>query len=160
MDFYDIEGMGGDDAGGHDDFEYKAEAGAYERVSAGGKLAELLSGVNILNKERQRKDMTPEDRILQAIDAIARKISDENIYKISETDINNILEKTQTIAGLQYKNPLAFILGYIATKNGTELSVRNFEIANKALAEIKKYKFEEEGVEPEDIVRYGRLWTV
>lgn len=135
-----------------------AEVDARNRTSGGGTLAGLLSGQNILNKERQRKDMTPEDRILQAIDAISRKIADEKIYSLTESDITNILEKTQSIPGLQYKNPLAFILGYIATKNGSELSVKNFQVANKALTEIKRYQFEEEGVEPEDIVRYGRLW--
>lgn len=142
-----------------EDFEYKAEANAYERVSAGGKLAELLSGINILDKERQRKELTPEDRIYMAIDALSRKISDENIYKLAEIDITNILTKANSTEHIGYKNPLAFILGYIATKNGDNLTVKNFNTAVKVLSETKKYKFEEEGVEPEDIIRYGRLWT-
>lgn len=134
-----------------------AEVGAKDRTSR-GVLANLQSGKNVLNKERERKDMSPEDRILQAIDAISRKFADEKIYPLTEQDITNMLEKTQSIPGLQYKNPLAFILGYIATRNGIDLSVKNFQVANKALTETKRYEFEEEGVEPEDIVRYGRLW--
>lgn len=136
-----------------------AEVNARDRTSAGGTLAGMLSSQNVLNDERRRKDMTPEDRILVAIDAISRKIADEKIYNLTEPDITNILEKTLSISGLQYKNPLAFILGYIATKNGTNMSVKNFQVASKALTEIKRYQFEEEGVEPEDIVRYGRLWV-
>lgn len=136
--------------------EFKAEAQAWSRVSGGGKLAELLSSINVLDPERRRKDMTPEDRVLIAIDALCRKLSGENFLKLTEADITTILEKTTSITGVRYKNPLAFILGFTASKGGSEITKADFKRATDVL---KKLGSDGEGVAPEDVLRYARLWT-
>jgi len=135
--------------------DFKAEADSYTRVSGGGKLAELLSGgVSVLDKERRRKDMSPEDRVLIAIDAIARKLTTERYINLSEANINSILERIMIVPFMKYKNPLGFILGFVASKEGTKITKESFDNVVKILPKI-----EEEGVTKEDVLRYARLWV-
>lgn len=131
----------------------EAEAKAFERVGASGKLAELLSvPIEDLNK---RTAISPEDRFLINTDAFCRRLNSENISKLSDTDINTILEKTTEIPQLKYKNFVAYVLGYIASQGGNTLKVDKVKnVINKILPQIG----DEGGVYPPDVVRYARYW--
>src|SRR3990167_1284324 len=96
---------------GREESEQKLEmeAKAFERVGPSGRLAEMLSSTDI----QKKGSISPEDRFLISVDAISRRISSDGVIKLSETDINTMLEKTNLISGLRYKNPVAYILGYL-----------------------------------------------
>lgn len=131
----------------------EAEVKAFERVGVSGKLAELLSTpIEDINK---RSAISPEDRFLINTDAFCRRINSENIARLTDTDINTILEKTTEIPQLRYKNFVAYVLGYIATQGGKTLKVDN---VRKVIENVLPRVGDEGGVYPPDIVRYARYW--
>jgi len=152
MDFEDYDYEDVNDMG-----DFQMEAKAFERVGPSGKLAELLSTgmVPDLTKGRIDRSYTQEDRFLIAVDALARKMEGDGLVKISQADIDDMLEKTRFVSGLKYKNPTAYILGYVATGGGRNLDKNNvLHVIDKILPEIPKDK----GIAPADVVRYARFW--
>jgi hypothetical protein len=135
-----------------------AEATSFERVGPSGKLAELISGVSTLydmKKKTGREKISQEDRFLIFTDAIARRINDDNIATISEEDINTLLTQAKIIKNVEHKNPVAYILGFLATKGGRTLDKKNvMHVINNVLPEMKG----DGGVEPPDVIRYARFW--
>jgi len=125
---------------------YEKEIKAFERVSKQSKLYELIT---------DPKNLTKKDRFLIEVHKISKNFDDEKMLKISETDINTMLEKTQKILNLEYKNPTAYILGYIGSKGGKGLDTNIIEdVILKVLPKIKNT-----GVEPPDFIRYCRYWV-
>jgi hypothetical protein len=137
--------------------KFEAEAKAFERVGPSGKLAELLSSPTALEDigKRGREAISPEDRFLINTDAMCRRLNSENIVKISQTDINNMLEKTVDIVGLRYKNYVGYILGYIASQGGKSMNAEQIKYVIKT---ILPQIGEEGGIAPADVVRYARYW--
>lgn len=139
----------------HDDGpSMEAEAKAFERVGASGKLAELLS--TPLDDINKRSVISPEDRFLINTDAFCRRLNAENIYPLTEIDINAVLEKTTDILQLKYKNYVAYVLGYIASQGGRELKV---DKVKNIITNILPKLADEGGVYPADVVRYARYWN-
>lgn len=132
----------------------KAEVKAFERVSASGKLAELLSTpIDDINK---RAAISPEDRFLINTDAFCRRLNAENIYKLTENDIDTILDKTKEVSEIKYKNFVAYVLGYIASQGGKSLRV---DKVKNVITDILPQLGDEGGVYPPDVVRYARYWN-
>lgn len=139
----------------HDDGpSMEAEAKAFERVGASGKLSELLS--TPLDDINKRSAISPEDRFLINTDAFCRRLNAENIYKLTETDINTVLEKTREVLQLKYKNFVAYVLGYIASQGGQNLKVDNVK---NVITNILPKLEDQGGVYPADVVRYARYWN-
>jgi len=139
------------------DVEYKAEADAYERTGPGGKLAEMVSGAMLgdMQKSLAREAISPEDRFLIFTDAIARRINADHIATVSEADITILLEKTVQIPGLRYKNPVAYIMGFLASKGGQKLER---ETVLYVIDHILPRMGDEGGVTAPDVIRYARYW--
>jgi len=150
-------GEGVEDMG--DDQEYEMEAKAFERVGGAGVLAELLSSSGGLieglqdNKKKMR-EISAEDRFLIFTDAFCRKLTSEGIVTVTERDITNILRSSQKLPHIRYKNYVAYVLGYLASQGGRDLSAKNVRDVLNLLPKIK-----EGGVTPPDIIRYARFWT-
>jgi hypothetical protein len=146
---------------GYDD-NFQAEAKAFERVGVSGRLRELLSSPEVLENlgKKGRDAISPEDRFLINTDATCRRISSENIIKITQLDIDNMLVKASpngegVVKDLRYKNHIAYILGYLASKGGTELKKNQvIYVIENILPLVGK----DGGVEPADVVRYSRYW--
>lgn len=146
-----------EDYGEEKDDEIYMEANAFERTGPSGVLAELLSsGTNELRKKGSKDVVSIEDTFLKTVDAVSRRLGEDNLVKITKDDIESMLLKSQEIKGLKYKNPIAYILGYLASKGGRELEKANvLFVINKVLPEIS-----EGGIEPADVVRYARFWKM
>lgn len=135
----------------------EAEAKAFERVGQSGKLAELLSSPGVIADigKRGREAISPEDRFLINTDALCRRLNSENVIKITEMDITNMLEKTTQVIGLRYKNYVAYILGYLASQGGKTLKIDQVKfIIKNVLPRVG----DEGGLAPADVVRYARFW--
>lgn len=137
-----------------DEANYEMEAKAFERAGPSGVLAELLTSVNIEKKGR-REALPPEDRFLIAVDALSRRINEERLASLSQADIDNMLMKTVNIPNLRYKSPLGYILGYLASRGGTVLDVKN---VRNILENVLPSVSQDGGVEPPDVIRYARFW--
>lgn len=154
-DFFAEEEMFGDYEEGEQEFQ--AEAKAFERVGPSGKLSELLSSPNVVEGigKKGREIISQEDRFLINTDAMCRRLNSDNIAKLTESDINNLLENTQKIVGLKYKNYVGYILGYLASQGGRTLKV---EQVRYVIKNILPQLGEEGGITPADVVRYARYW--
>ena len=87
-----------------------------------------------------------------------------NNYTFDDSEIKYVLSLVETIPDFKYKNPSAFVLGYIPVfKRFEDRSVRNKRSINKNILEdtFKIYDKIEDGLstklEKVDIVRYARL---
>lgn len=140
-----------------DERQFEAESKAFERVGPGGKLVELLSSPGVIEDigKKGREVISPEDRFLINTDALCRRLSSENIIKITEADITNMLEHTVNIVGLKYKNHVGYILGYLASQGGKTLKVEQVKFIIK---NVLPHVAEDGGIEPADVVRYARYW--
>lgn len=133
-----------DDDFENEDSKFENEYGAFNRAG-GTKLSELLS---------TPEGKSPEDLFLIKMDAFCRKLDSGNIVKITENDINILLDKTTVISNLKYKNYIGYVLGYIATQGGRTMDIKNIQEIINILPKIDN----EAGIEPPDIVRYARFW--
>lgn len=133
----------------NDESDFGNEAKAFERAG-GGLLQELLTGIYTTDIDMKKKDMPPIDRFLISSDAMCRSL------KLSTADINTILTKARyEVSGIEYKNYVAFILGFLASEGGTSLEVKNVK---RVIETILPQVSERAGVEPADVVRYARYW--
>jgi len=153
-DIYEDEG---EDVGAREN-NFENEINAFERVGPSGKLAELLSGATTygdMQNKIGREAISPADRFKIFLDAMSRKMNSEGIATISESDINNMLEKSMTVPNIGMKNPIAFILGYLATNGGSRMDHNTVMfVLNRILPKIG----DEGGVTEPDVIRYARFW--
>jgi len=137
--------------------EMMAEIGAYERAGTSGRLnMTLIQGGTLgeLQKKAMKELATPEDRFQLYVDAISRKLNGDNIMNVSQTEIDAMLDAMPMVPNIQYKNPTAYILGFLATAGGRKISVSKI----KTIIEEVLPQLPESGVEAPDVVRYARLW--
>ena len=67
-----------------------------------------------------------------------------------------MLEKVDNIADIQYKNPIAYILGYLASRGGQSLRRNDvLSVINHVLPKLNN----DGSVQPPDVIRYARYWT-
>ena len=92
------------------------------------------------------------------MDAVARRLKTE-WAGMTESDIQTLLEVSQRLPRVGYKNATAFVLGYIASRGGrqeiTKLSL------NKAFKYYQLMSTEKTdlSIKKPDIIRYARLWV-
>lgn len=139
--------------------EFKAEASAFERAGPGGLLNSLLSPETLEKLSKPtggRVFFPPEDLFLLTVNSVSRDLSDQG-YEVTQTDIDYMLNKSQEIGStLKYKNATAYVLGYLVTKGGRQLSIEGLQrILRDVLPKIPSTK----GIEPPDVLRYSRYWT-
>jgi hypothetical protein len=149
-DFYDDDEMFGSGQ------KLEAEANVFQRVGPTSKLAEMLSVPLAIDPTKKgREAIPPEDRFLINVDSLCRRMTSENIWKLTEPDITYILEKTTQIVGLKYKNYVGYVLGYIATQGGRSMKKENImNVIEKILPRLE----DEGGVKAPDVIRYSRFW--
>ena len=137
--------------------EFQAEQKAFERAGPSGKLTEMLSGASLgdMQKNLARDAISPEDRFLIAVDALSRRITSDTSFKLTQNDINIMLEKTSNIVGLRYKNPAGYILGYLATKGGVSMDPG---VVSSVIKYVLPSVADDSGLAPPDVIRYSRFW--
>ena len=104
------------------------------------------------------KLQTPLGRFCLRVDAIARNIGEMCTFSVPENDIQILLAKSQELPRVEYKNPTAFVLGYLATRGGTrDINKRSLAQTWNCYRKTNADKKDESIREP-DIIRYARLW--
>lgn len=131
------------------------EAKAFERVGPSGKLAEFLSSTGVDLGDGRRENIPLEDRFMITLDAVSRGLAEDNTANISEADINIMLEKASSIENLKYKNPTAFILGYLASEGGRSLKK---QVVHNVITKVLPKVAGNGGITPPDVIRYARYW--
>lgn len=130
------------------DIEFKDEFGAYLRAGAGD--IGCLDADGKFNK-------TIQDPVLKFkcyVDIISRKLISDNI-DLRERDIENMLSKVESLQYIGFKNPSAYIAGYLASGGGKNMSEKS---VNYCFTRVLPLIELEGGVQRADIIRYSRLW--
>jgi len=128
--------------------DYREEVAVYERVGLPG--AGLIG--EIPENKIERAMMDPLQRFRLFVDVISRSLMEYS--DINESSINIMLEKAAELQAAEHKNPTAYILGYVASGGGRDMSRQNFSRAVKLISHVK----DTGSVLPPDIIRYARLW--
>lgn len=131
-----------------DDVNFMDEINAYKRggrdVVGTGTVVQGELG-KIMKKYR---DQTGIDDFCNNVNRIARDfdMDDSEIQYMTET-ARNVTSK------IEFKNPIAYVLGYIASSGGKEITVGNVKKA------FKKLKSDMAVTQP-DVIRYARYWML
>lgn len=128
---------------------FAPEIGAYDRVAG-----EIEHDIPKTKQEIINQD--PLSKFKRQITAICIEIREyENPV------INKIIPYSETLVHfakyldkINFKNPYAYILGYIASDGGKEITKINFNNALKVCESMN----DDIGVSKPDIIRYARLW--
>jgi len=129
--------------------DFKTEYGAFERVGIPG--AGLAPEVPRSRKERAR--MSDIDNFITYVNVIALNLTNWNI-DLGGEDIQRLIETATYLEVVKHKNPTAYILGYMATNGGKQLTKERLDyVVQRVLPHVEDYS-----VMPPDIIRYARLW--
>jgi hypothetical protein len=131
--------------------EYVAERGAYDRTGNMGVLDAILD-----NAEEFGGVRTQEDTFKKAVNAMCMDLTKQGIVELSKADADNILRSTDRITDYKFKNPLGYILGYVATHGGANFDRTRILKLFKDLPRIDTSG----GTTPPDVLRYARFWVL
>jgi hypothetical protein len=149
---------GDDDNEGGEEFEFRPDIKAYERVGLPGLLGAVMTG-NFANIQRNINNMVsdPVERFSLYVDAAARNLSSKFDGLLSSEDIVEMIEHVRNIKNVEYKNPVGYILGYIASRGG--YSINEKAVENIFVNVLPVVNNMSRVTEP-DVIRYARLWLI
>ena len=173
MDYYEDDEKFGDyfddqpDSGegyfsGGDDYKDDSEPDWFQDLREEFEAKERVGGTigcwSIGKDGRPLKVQTPLGRFCLHVDAVARHLKGK-WQGMKESDIQTLLEVSQRLPRVGYKNATAFVLGYIASHGGqrqiTKLSLEKAFRYYKLMSTEKK----DLSIKKPDIIRYARLWV-
>ena len=138
----------------YDDYEeediYKEEIGVYDRVGMPGEILGSIGGPEGIKESNIQE---PLERFISITNGISRNLMGQG-KQISERDINILIKKAYKLDKVEFKNPTAYILGYIASSGGQEIKEELFRYTVIEILPVMT----EGSVLPPDILRYARLW--
>ncbi len=143
---------------GDDDFgvdydeggQYMAEMGAGDRTHGG-----ILGAAGGAPQVAQARDSTEAFQV--QVDAICRNLADNyREIHIDNSDIQTLVEKSNYLVDIEYKNAYCYVLGWWWTSAGRDLSKERFKYLVDFVVRLASDEREE--VDPPAILRYGRLW--
>lgn len=143
--------------------EMKADIKAFERVGMGNVLGTEIDLKSLQGKKYneiisniRKRGQSPYENFKIYVNAFSLKYIDEGKVELSPQDITNMLNYISFLSNPEYKNPIAFILGYIASNGGKGMDKVTFKRADSAL---KKIVIDADlNITPPDIIRYAKLW--
>lgn len=146
--------------------DFVAEVNAYERVMYNlPEAVAAIQGPQMTGKlgEIQRKltNMTlrPRDRFILQVNASYNSMSESGIISLSDGEIDIILNHVDKIQNAEYKNPTAYILGYMANYGSSKEKLVKKNVQNVMDNILPKIQ-NDANIGREDIIRYARLWQL
>lgn len=132
-----------------DENMFQAERKAYERAGYGGTTSDVLG----LRMTKAIQD--PNERFNERLNGVFGDLRNnfENIT-ITNNDMEKLREKIESVDRIEYKNPTAYVLGYLATSGGKKIDDKILQDIFGILGKISDLS-----VKQEDVIRYCRLWT-
>lgn len=145
---------------------FMPEAKAYERVMYNvpdviaalqgpritGKIGDIQSKLNKIS-------LQPQERFMLQVNAVYNSLSEKGVISLIDGQIDIILNHIENIPNAEYKNPTAYILGYIASMDSTTTKLNRKNVENVLRNILPKLDTESSITEP-DILRYARLWQL
>jgi hypothetical protein len=89
----------------------------------------------------------------ETVNAIAQQLREDG-FRLSNDDITQLIENVEKLNNPQYKNPTAYLLGYVASSGGRVIDKKTVNnVFNNLLKTVS-----DKSVKNEDVLRYARLW--
>ena len=143
----------GDNDGGDEKY-FVEERGAYDRSGLEDPFSAIFEKPEPSDEEEHKqwiKGLNKRERFYYTLKAeVIPRIEEE--YQV-HLDKQILVDKTMYLNGIEYKNPWAFIIAFMATKNGT--TMKKNQILD-AINKIPPFIKEQNGIYPEDVIRYCR----
>lgn len=142
---------GSSEYGEENDYEMQAEVNVFERVGLPGTMigTSMQGHMGELQKKIDRTMQDPEERFVVYIDAISRSLD------VQEDDITRMINTIKFVDKIGYKNPTAYVLGYLASSGGRNLDRKRIT----KILDSKLPSVDDKSVTPADVIRYARYWT-
>lgn len=132
-----------------DELEFVDEMGAW---GAEGRVGR--SAVELGTTKEKRAKQSPIERFITDITRITLQYNEDGVFNITDAELQEITEKTHYLPQIHFKNPMAYVLGFIASKGGTSITKKSVEKVFNMLPSIESSY----GIKEPDVVRYARLW--
>jgi hypothetical protein len=122
---------------------YMDEINVFQRTGVGSMATTSLK--NVAN---------PIEAFRLRLSGVFNKV--KHASRLTESDLAVMLEPIAIIENIKFKNPAGFLVGYIASEKGYQITERGFRAASELLDLINDVK--SEIITPADIIRYGVFW--
>lgn len=138
--------------------ELQASFKDIERVSA--RILDLETYIDMLGGKHNKPFRSDIKKFVDNVYSITRNLMDDNLKLLYPEDQQEILDNMKNLNKPGYKNPSAYILGYIASNGGSKYDKESAKKAFSLLKKKNKYKYtiEDKSVDYASIVRYSILW--
>ena len=136
-----------------DDDDYIDEPVFQQSINAFAQAGFAPLGLGTLDVLGMNKKFDAKGHFKETVNAIAQQLREDRI-KLSGTDLEQLIETVDILKEPQYKNPTAYLLGYIASEGGRDIQRNN---VNNVFKNILK-TVSDKSVKEEDVLRYTRLW--
>ena len=136
-----------------DDDDYVDEPVFQPSINAFGQAGFAPVGLGRMDVFGMNKKFDAKGHFKETVNAIVQQLSEDKI-KLSGNDLEQLIDRIDTIKEPQYKNATAYILGYIASQGGREISRKNVSHVFKTILKTVSDK----SVKEEDVLRYARFW--
>lgn len=125
--------------------ELLAERGAFERTSRDSVLTNILEGLDLNHLSKNKNIVSKRDAFFIKIQEVCMNDMNKN-----QTEVDYILTLASKVTKPEYKNSIAFILGFSIISKG---KIDENKFKQVCEQELKQY----ESIEPPDLIRYARL---
>ena len=123
-----------------------------------GDYKELDMYINMIGGKQNKLFRSDIEIFVHTVYNVGKELIDNN--ELSSKDLDILLETMSRLNKPQYKNATAYILGYIASGNGNDITKERLKDALKLIRFDKKgtYLVEDKSLDCASILRYARLW--
>jgi hypothetical protein len=127
----------------YEEQEFKEEKGAFERAGGGAHLIGI--GLKYVTNP------------IEKFKIIVNAVFNESKFSagMGEGDLKVMMDKVPSINKVQFKNPPCYVLGYIASRGGREITKERLDLAESLISDMST---KEDVITPPDIIRYAVFW--
>lgn len=136
-----------------DDDDYIDEPVFQHSINAFSHTGFAPLGLGRLDVLGMGKKFDAKGHFKETVNAIAQQLREDRI-KLSGNDMEQLIDRIDSLKEPQYKNATAYVLGYIASDGGREINRKNLNNVFKTILKTVSDK----SVKEEDVLRYARLW--
>lgn len=123
-----------------------------------GNYQDLDNYINEIGGKQNKLFKSDIEVFVHSVYNVGKELIDNNI--LSSTNLDVLLNSMSKLNKPQYKNATAYILGYIASNGGYDITKEKTKKALGLIRFNKKdiYTVQDKSIDCASIIRYARLW--
>lgn len=146
-----------DDTDNDNDIDMQPTFDDIQRVG-GGNYQDLDSYIDAIGGKQNKLFRSDIEIFVHSVYNVAKELIDNNI--IYKNDLDILLNSMSKLNKPQYKNATAYVLGYIASNGGHNITKEKIKKALGLIRFNKKdiYTVQDKSIDCAAVIRYARLW--